>query len=171
MTLQNHRAPAAVPQHHRSPVEASSILGAAHVAIVVQGPDGQIVHCNADAERVLGLSREQMLGRDSLDPRWGAITADGATLPGDRHPGPVALRTGEAQLGVTMGVRLPNGKRRWLLVDSDVFEAPGLGTCAVSSFMDITERRRLEAWQALTLTLMDEMGRRAPLDSLLEDAA
>lgn len=167
MTLQNHRAPPIVLRDRRPAVEASSILGAAHVAIVVQGPDGQIVHCNADAERVLGLSREQMLGRDSLDPRWGAITAEGATLPGDRHPGPVALRTGEAQLGVTMGIRLPNGKRRWLLVNSDVFEAEGLGTCAVSSFMDITERRRLEAWQALTLTLLDAMGRRAPLDDLL----
>jgi GAF domain-containing protein len=167
MTLQNHRAPRTLLEAGQDPVTASNILGAAHVAIVVQDPDGQIVHCNADAERVLGLSREQMLGRDSLDPRWGAIDAEGAPLPGDRHPSSVALRTGEAQLGVTMGIRLPNGKRRWLLVDSDVFEAPGLGTCAVSSFMDITERRRLEAWQALTLTLLDEMGRRAPLESLL----
>ena len=167
MTLQHLRATSSVPPLVHAPVDASSILGAAHVAIVVQGPDGQIIHCNEDAERVLGLSREQMLGRDSLDPRWGAIDPDGAPLPGERHPGPLALSSGEAQLGVTMGVLLPNGKRRWLLVDSDVFEAEGIGTCAVSSFMDITERRRLEAWQALTLTLLEEMGRRSPLEGLL----
>lgn len=167
MTLQNHHHGSAPIESSTGTVQASSILGAAHAAIVVQGPNGQIIHCNADAERVLGLSREQIVGRDSLDPRWGAIRPDGTLLPGDEHPGPTALRTRQAQLGVTMGIRLPNGKRRWLLVDSDVFEAPGLGTCAVSCFMDITERRRLEAWQALTLTLLDEMGRRAPLDGLL----
>jgi diguanylate cyclase (GGDEF)-like protein/PAS domain S-box-containing protein len=167
MTLQNHGTPstdAGRPQHA---VAASSILGAAHAAIVVQGPDGQIVHCNVDAERLLGLSREQILGRDSLDPRWEATRPDGSPLPGEEHPGPTALRTRQAQLGVTMSIRLPNGKRRWLLVDSDVFEAPGLGTCAVSCFMDISERRRLEAWQALTLSLLDQMGRQAPLESLL----
>ena len=167
MTLQHHRAPPIAPPPLQAPVDASSILGAAHVAIVVQGPCGQIIHCNQDAERVLGLSREQMLGRDSLDPRWGAIDADGSPLPGERHPGPLALGSGQAQLGVVMGVLLPNGKRRWLLVDSDVFHADGIGTCAVSSFMDITERRRLEAWQALTLTLLEDMGRRAPLENLL----
>ncbi len=167
MTLQNQGTASVAVLALKPPVSASSILAAAHAAIVVQGPNGQIVHCNADAERVLGLSREQMVGRDSLDPRWGAIDPDGAPLPGERHPGPTALRTGQAQLGVTMGILLPNGKRRWLLVDADVFEAEGIGTCAVSSFMDITERRRLEAWQALTLTLFEEMGRRAPLDSLL----
>lgn len=164
MTLQNH--PPRIDAEP-TPVAASNILGAAHAAIVVQGPDGQIIHCNHDAERLLGLSREQILGRTSLDPRWGATRPDGSPLPGDEHPGPMALRTRAPQLGVTMGIQLPNGKRRWLLVDSDVFEAPGLGTCAVSCFMDITERRRLEAWQALTLTLLDEMGRRAPLESLL----
>ena len=167
MTLQQDPHPRAATPTPSPAVAASSILAAAHAAIVVQGPAGQIVHCNADAERVLGLSREHMLGRDSLDPRWGAIDTDGAPLPGERHPGPAALRTGKAQLGVTMGILLPNGKRRWLLVDSDVFEADGLGTCAVSCFMDITERQRLDAWQALTLSLLEEMGQRAPKEQLL----
>jgi diguanylate cyclase (GGDEF)-like protein/PAS domain S-box-containing protein len=169
MTLQNRAAKRASPAGNApgTNVPASSILAAAHAAIVVQGPDGHIIHCNADAERVLGLSRDQIVGRDSLDPRWGAIDIDGAPLPGDRHPGPRALQTGRAQLGVTMGVLLPNGKRRWLLVDSDVFDAEGLGTCAVSCFMDITERRRLEDWQALTLSLLEDMGRRASQERLL----
>lgn len=167
MTLQNQRTESLGLGKPHGPVAASAILGATHAAIVVQGPDGQIVHCNADAERLLGLTRDQIVGRDSLDPRWEATRSDGLPLPGEEHPGPTALRTRQAQLGVTMGIRLPNGKRRWLLVDSDVFEAPGLGTCAVSCFMDITERRRLEAWQALTLALLEEMGRRAPLESLL----
>ena len=162
MTLQNDASSGTVP-----PVAASDILSAAHAAIVVQAADGRIVHCNADAERLLGLRREQILGRDSLDPRWGAIAPDGTPFPGDRHPGPVALKTATPQLGVTMGIRLPNGRRRWLLVDADVVHADGLGPCAVSCFMDITERRRLEAWQALTLALFDEMGRRAPTEALL----
>ncbi|HAI58857.1 MAG TPA: peptide-methionine (S)-S-oxide reductase, partial [Xanthomonadaceae bacterium] len=148
-------------------VAASSILAAAHVAIVVHGPDGRIITANAEAERLLGLRAGSIGGPDTPDPGWSAIDEHGAPLPGDQHPGPQALRTGRAQHGVTMGVALPNGKRRWLLVDADRFDAEGRGPCAVSCFMDITAHRRLEAWQALTLSLLEDMNRRVPRDALL----
>lgn len=142
-------------------------LGAALVAIVVQSEDLRIIDCNAEAERLLGLTRDQILGRESRDPRWGAMTPNGDDLPGDQHPGPLALLTGQAQRSMTMGIRLASGKLRWLLVDADVFIDENGERRAVSSFMDVTDRIGLEAWQALTLSILDQLSRRAPLDRLL----
>jgi PAS domain S-box-containing protein len=53
--------------------------------VVKQRADGTITTCNAAAERILGLSREQMMGRSSLDPRWQAVHEDGSPFPGATH--------------------------------------------------------------------------------------
>ena len=137
-------------------------------AIVIQADDGRIIDCNPEAERLLGLTRAQMLGRDSMDPRWDALSADGRSMPGRDHPAMRALQSGKAQIGVTQGIRLPDGRLRWLLVSSDVFvDPPTRKRFAVSSFMDVSERLRLEAWQGLTLSLFDGIAERRPLRDLL----
>lgn len=38
--------------------------------IVLQDADGTIRTCNASAERILGLSADQMMGRNSIEPHW-----------------------------------------------------------------------------------------------------
>lgn len=136
-------------------------------AIAVQSSDGRIVDCNPEAARLLGMERADILGRDSFDLRWGAITPEGKPIAGEDHPGFKALRTGRRQHGMTIGVRLCSGKLRWLLVNADAFEDGEGRRFAVSSFMDVSAQLRLEAWQALTLSLVDRMARRAPLHDLL----
>ena len=61
--------------------------------VVHQDAQGHIVSANPAAERILGLSRDQILGRASRDPRWRAVREDGSDFPGDLHPAMVALRT------------------------------------------------------------------------------
>ena len=55
--------------------ENGSILGAVFEAmadgVVVQNRTGSILACNTSAERILGLTADQMMGRTSTDPRWG----------------------------------------------------------------------------------------------------
>ena len=64
--------------------------------VVCQAADGQIVSANPAAERILGLSLNQMQGKTSLDPGWKSIREDGSELPGQEHPAIVALRTGRS---------------------------------------------------------------------------
>ena len=45
-----------------------SIVTAMSEGIVMQDATGRIVTCNASAERILGLTRDQMMGLTSLDP-------------------------------------------------------------------------------------------------------
>jgi PAS domain-containing protein len=46
--------------------------------VVVLLARGRIVSCNTAAERILGLTRDQMAGRTALDPRWRPIHEDGS---------------------------------------------------------------------------------------------
>lgn len=124
-----------------------SLIAALSEGIVLQDREGAIQACNASAERVLGLSAEQMMGRTPIDPRWRAIHEDGTPFPGDQHPAMVTLRTGEPCIDVLMGVHKPNGQLCWLLVNSQPMFLDGQGqpSAVVCSFADITERKQTEA--------------------------
>lgn len=115
--------------------------------VVLQGADGQILTCNAAAERILGLSVDQMMGRSSTDSRWRAVHEDGSPFPGDTHPAMVSLRTGDASHGVIMGVHKPDGTLTWISINSQPLFKPGrpLPYAAVTSFVDVTTHKRSEA--------------------------
>src|SRR5262245_40685274 len=69
-----------------------SVIAAMQEGVVLLGADGRIRACNASAERILGLSAEQIMGRSPLDTRWYAIHEDGSAFPGETHPVMVTLR-------------------------------------------------------------------------------
>ncbi len=62
--------------------------------IVYQDAAGKIISANPAAERMLGLSIEEMKLRTSLSPEWRTMHEDGSPLSGDEHPSMVALKTG-----------------------------------------------------------------------------
>ncbi|MBK7367812.1 MAG: response regulator [Candidatus Eisenbacteria bacterium] len=76
-----------------------SALDSMTEGLVIQDADGTLRKCNAAAERILGLTFEQMAGRNSYDPRWRATREDGSDLPGHEHPSMIALSTGQARFG------------------------------------------------------------------------
>src|SRR5262249_26601209 len=95
-----------------------SVITAMQEGIVLLGADGCIRACNASAERILGLSAEQIMGRTPLDPRWRAIHEDGRAVAGETHPVMVTLRTGRPCSNVVMGVRKPDGELTWVSINS-----------------------------------------------------
>lgn len=113
--------------------------------IVVQVPSGQIIEANQAAADILGLTMNQLLGKDSMDPGWRAIQEDGAHYPGQDHPAMVAMRTGEVQRKKIMGVMKPNGLRRWILIQAIPLkdEATQEVIQTVTTFQDVTEQREL----------------------------
>jgi PAS domain S-box-containing protein len=126
-----------------------SIIAAMEEGIVLQDPGGAIRTCNASAERILGLTADQMMGRTSSDPRWQAIHEDGSPFPGDTHPAMVTLRTGKALSNVVMGVRRPDATLTWISINSQPLwhEGETAPFAVVTSFNDITER--VQAYQIL----------------------
>ena len=135
------------PQHpDGGAVSVEAIVDAVATGIVVQRPDGVIVSCNRAAERILGLTADQMSGRTSMDPRWAAIHEDGSPFPGETHPAMVTLATGRPCRDVVMGVHKPDGTLTWISVDAEPVARIGAPRpdAVVTTFLDITARRQVE---------------------------
>lgn len=136
--------PGAISALAREEERHRMMVGALVEGVVIQDARGTILSCNASAERILGLTREQMLGRTSVDPRWHAIHEDGSLFPGETHPAMVSLRSGLPLYDIVMGIRRPDGALNWISVTTTPLVEPGADKpfAVVSSFYDITERRR-----------------------------
>jgi PAS domain S-box-containing protein len=122
--------------------------------VVFHGADGRVIDCNPAAQQILGLSRDEILGRSSVDPRWESVHEDGSAFHGERHPAMITLRTGQALSGQTMGVRAAVGSLRWISVNSNPIRREGAQAPvgAVVTFTDITARKAIEQrLRALTL--------------------
>lgn len=136
-----------------------SVIAAMTEGVVLHRPDGTIIDCNPQAARILGLTRHQILGRTSRDPRWQAVREDGSPFPAEAHPAMVTLRTGQPCQQVVMGLRRPRGLFRWININAEPWFQNGASGAqgAVVTFTDITERKRTQE----ALALSHEQYRRA----------
>lgn len=124
-----------------------TVLEALAEGVVMQDASGRVVTANGAAARILGLTPEQMRGRDSLDPGWSAIHENGEDFPDDTHPATVTLRTGEPCRDVVMGLRKPDGEVTWIAINTAPLRHSGEREpyAVVASFIDISARKRMDA--------------------------
>ena len=87
--------------------------------VVYQDAKGKILRANMAACRLLGLNYEQLMGRESFDPRWEATKENGQPFPGEEHPAMVALEKGVYIENVVMGIYSPlETNRRWISINA-----------------------------------------------------
>ena len=122
-----------------------TVLNTMSEGLVVHNADWEIIDCNPSAEAILGLSREQLEGKQ--DPSIRIIKEDGSDFSDEERYAKMAIKTGEPQRGV-MGIQRSCGSTTWILGHSVpiMLENNEVGA-VVSSFTDITEMRN--ATQAL----------------------
>jgi len=113
--------------------------------LVVQKEGGTLIELNEAAARVLGVTAGQV-PQQLIPSDWIAVREDGTILPAPDLPFAVALRTGEPQSGVVMGLQKPGGDVAWLLVNSvPLFRSQEpVPYRILTTFTDITQRKRLE---------------------------
>ena len=115
--------------------------------VIYQNSSGKIMSANPAAERILGLTLDQMKGRKSSDLNWKAIHEDGSHFPGDSHPSMVSLREGRQMKDVIMGVFNPCEKDyRWICISTvpEVKKGEDKPFQVYMTFSDITERKKME---------------------------
>ena len=109
---------------------------------VVHDKNDKIVSANEAAAEILGLTYNQLLGKDSFDPRWKALHEDGIPFAPEDHPSMISLRTGIPVNDVIMNVHAGESDRKWISINSrPIYDEEDNQTGAVATFLDITERK------------------------------
>src|SRR5262245_59847444 len=81
-------------------LRASETLYRAAVAVLDTGiiihlANYRIVACNVNAEQILGIPANQLIGRTPDDTNWQALDEDGAALSSEHFPSVRTLRDGK----------------------------------------------------------------------------
>lgn len=114
-----------------------STIRAMSEGVVIHAPDGHIVDANPAAQRVLGLSLDQLKGLSPIDPRWRLVDRHGAPLSPDAIPSEVTRRTGRPS-HADLGVHRPDGFIAWLSVSTDLVDDEDAPGYVVATFADST---------------------------------
>ncbi len=135
-------------QLRQSEREQRELVDRLMTGLVVHDGDGAVLRANAEASRLLGLSIEQMQGKQLIDPEWKFIQEDGAVMPIESYPVSRVLASRAAVKDLVVGICKPGmAEPTWVLSRADpVFDADASGRIRqiVVTFIDITDKRRLD---------------------------
>ena len=126
-----------------------SVISGLAEGVMLIAPDGQCLTANDSAERILGLSRDELMGRKLRDPAWHTVYADGTPFPASDYPAARTLETGQPNREVLMGVDCGSGDLRWITINTQPLFRTGEARphAVVASFTDVTDRVAAEAAQ------------------------
>jgi len=128
------------------PMIADEMISVLQEGVVLQYANGTIGACNPSAERILGLSSDQMMGWTLVDPDWKLIHEDGSPFPMETHPAICTLRTGQPYANIVIGVVKSDDSVLWLRVNAYPLWRDDVTTpyAVVISFSDITGYKETE---------------------------
>jgi len=105
-------------------------------AVVIHDNRNSIILFNRKTEILLGLTKDQLLGKTSFDPHWKVIKIDGTDFTADEHPAVITNRTGNSCKNVIMGVERSDKTFIWLSVNSHIMEV-GVERFVMVTFYDV----------------------------------
>ena len=134
--------------------------------VVYRDADFKTLSANPAAERILGLTREQMLEHRFPDERWRYVHPNLEPFPVEEHPARIALDTGRAVRDVLMGVLHPIENRyRWIKVTAvpQYLEGHERPRQVYTTFEDVTDLQEAQGelaraaaeWQSLFDSIAD----------------
>jgi len=110
------------------------------VGVIVHAPDTRIVLCNPEASQLVGMSADEVIGKDP--GKWGGlfVREDGTRMPAEEYPYNQVIATGHKLKNFVMGVaRSPGDEYMWVLVNAyPEFDRHGLLLQVVVTFADIS---------------------------------
>ncbi|MFX4262752.1 PAS domain S-box protein [Pelotomaculum propionicicum] len=131
----------------RSEKESRTLFETMSHGVMCQDARGEIIAANTAAQRILGVSPEQIFGSSLSDPEWKAIREDGSDLPSQEYPSTIALETGREVNNMVLGIYNPRERvYRWIIANAvpqfkDGENKPSL---VFTTFEDITELKTAE---------------------------
>ncbi|MCE2659903.1 MAG: EAL domain-containing protein [Rubrivivax sp.] len=110
-------------------------------ATIVWDDGGVARQANDAAYALLGVDAQQLLGCTLDALPWRVSDDEGQALDSDWLPEVVALQSGQGVLDATVGVQLPDGRQRWLLVQAQpLSRGPQAPAWLSVRYQDVTEQ-------------------------------
>jgi hypothetical protein len=124
----------------------SSLVKSLNAGVVVHAPDTSIIISNPRASEFLGLTEDQMKGKQSFDPDWKFVNEDNIPIPFEEYPVNRIAKSGQELGNLVIGVNQSKSKdTRWFLVNGiPVKDKNNEIDEIIISFIDITERKLSE---------------------------
>jgi PAS domain S-box-containing protein len=123
----------------------ATIADTSPVGITTVDPEGGITYANEAAERILGLSRDEITTRMYNEPRWRSTTADGDPLPDEEQPFTRVRESDAPVYDVRHAIEWPDGRRVLLSVSgSPVHDGDGNFAGMVAVIQDVTESEHVQ---------------------------
>jgi PAS domain S-box-containing protein len=150
----------ALEAQQRERDRVAAIMEASPVALVRVDPQGTVAYVNAEAERILGVHRQEITRRSYDAPEWSVCDPSGHALDPGELPFAVIART-HAPVRMRHGIRWPDGRLVVLdVLGAPLFDRDGAFEGAVLGLEDATERSRIEE-QLRQSQKMEAVGRLA----------
>jgi PAS domain S-box-containing protein len=116
------------------------------IGILMQDMEGNILLSNNAMNRMMGTTEADLLGKKIWEIYSEAVNEAGKPLSKEERPIYRAMHSKRLVRDQVMGVRHPvTGQRIWMLLNADpIMNNDGQVISIICSFMDITERKKLE---------------------------
>jgi PAS domain S-box-containing protein len=106
--------------------------------------NGQMTYANPMAQKILGLSYDDILKRTFYASDWQNLKVDGTPLPQEDHPMQITMATGKPVYDCEIAVQPPNGDRFYISINAaPILNDKGEVVAGIGTFMDVTNRRKL----------------------------
>ncbi len=134
------------------------IMETSPAGITMIDREGQITFANVQAERVLGLKKDQITQRTYNAPQWRITDYEGNPFPDEALPFQRVMRSGRPVYDVRHAIEWPEGRRVLLSINAaPLFDEAGQVDGMVATVEDVTERvwaeRLLQALNGAALAM------------------
>jgi two-component system cell cycle sensor histidine kinase/response regulator CckA len=156
----------------RKEADVQVTLESLQVGVVTHAADTHIIASNPEAQRILGLTHEQLSGKSVIDPAWSFVYEDLGRMKVEDFPVSKAISSGKPVVGYTLGIQRPDRDFiTWVIVNaSPLFAEDGRLERVVVNFVDITERKKAEEKVLESTALLESVVENAPQMIFLKEA-
>ncbi|MFO7541063.1 MAG: ATP-binding protein, partial [Chloroflexota bacterium] len=124
----------------------ANIMETSPVSIIVVNRAGQLTFANSQAERVLGLVKDEITQRTYNAPAWRITDFAGGPLPDEKLPFQQVMAIQKPVYDVQHAIEWPDGRRVFLAINgAPLLDELGQVKSVVFALQDITKRKRAEA--------------------------
>jgi PAS domain S-box-containing protein len=141
-----------------------SLLNNMEAGVVFHAPDGSIKLTNRKASELMGLSEEQLKGKQAIDSEWKFLAEDKSIMPAAEYPVNQIIRGKQPIKNFVIGVYRPaTNQIVWALLNGfPVLDSKGDIVEILISFIDITQRKEDELLKLESLNRLNTIARMVP---------